>query len=152
MNEMPDPKSRDDWTLPALREFFNRLIEEHDRRYESRFRSQEESVKAALAAVKEATDKQEANNERWRQNSNEWRAAMQDRENKFPTRMEMEGKFQSLFEKVDAIEQSISKEEGGINQAAISRSNLQYLIMAIMAGMSLINGAIGLLLYLIFRR
>lgn len=44
---------------------------------------QEKAVSAALAAQEKATDKYEREVERWRANSNEWRAAMDDRENKF---------------------------------------------------------------------
>ena len=55
-----------------LRQHFEALLEETDKRYNQRFEAQEKAVSAA-----------EANSEKWRNNANEWRESMLDRERQF---------------------------------------------------------------------
>lgn len=63
----------------SLKEYFERILEEKDK-----------ALNAALASAKEQVAVAEKNAEKWRDNANEWRAAMQDRENKFMPRAEFD--------------------------------------------------------------
>ena len=55
---------------------------------DQRFLDNQKAVDAALAAAKEAVDKAEAQDVRWREQANEWRGAFSDRERDFLTRRE----------------------------------------------------------------
>lgn len=55
-----------------LREHFETLLAEQEKRYAQRFDAQEKAIAVA-----------EANAEKWRANANEWRQAMTDRERNF---------------------------------------------------------------------
>jgi len=66
------------WTIGALKEHIEKILEEKDK-----------ALKAALAEAKEAVKVAEINAEKWRQSSNEWRSAMNDRERNFVTRREV---------------------------------------------------------------
>lgn len=67
---MPDPCTRNE--LVSLREHFERLLQEHEKRDDLQHES-DEKARAVL----------ERQAEHWRQNANEWRAAMDDRERNF---------------------------------------------------------------------
>ena len=43
-------KNGQSWTLTTLKEYFEVLLREHDRRFEQRFQAQENALKTALAA------------------------------------------------------------------------------------------------------
>lgn len=73
-------------TEVQLKEYFEALLEERDKRYEQRFIAQEKAVVAALASADKANMLAESNAEKWRTNANEWRSAMTDRERNFLSR------------------------------------------------------------------
>lgn len=75
---MPESGRSEDWTLSTQHEYFLRLLEELDKRYEQRFTSQERAILAALAAVKEATEKAEQSNDKRFDSTNEWRRTVSD--------------------------------------------------------------------------
>lgn len=102
------------WSVDTLKDYMERLVHEHDRRFEQRFSAQEKAVEAALnaaslavekalASAEKATTKYEADVERWRQANNEWRAAMLDRETKFLTNDAYHAAHTSLVAKVDDL-------------------------------------------------
>lgn len=72
----------------SLKEHFDRVIEELDKRHCKAMESHVAAVSLAFDAAKEAVAKAEENAERWRLNANEWRGAMTDRERSFIPRLE----------------------------------------------------------------
>jgi hypothetical protein len=76
----------DEWSVDNLRQHFDALRAEEERRYEQRFLAQERAVAAALANAEKTADRLEDQAAAWRANANEWRAAMTDREQRFVTR------------------------------------------------------------------
>lgn len=89
----------DGWTISTTKAYIEKLLAEQDRRYEQRFKAQEEAVKMALDANKEAVLKAEANTAKWQQNANEWRAAMSDKDKLLVTRNE----HNLLSDRIDAV-------------------------------------------------
>lgn len=87
----------------TLKEHFEKLLEEQDKRHELAFRLNKEATALALSAAKEAVSVAETNSEKWRANSNEWRAAMTDRERNFMPRAEAEALGKALAEKIQAL-------------------------------------------------
>jgi len=94
-------KGTSGWTIETLYVHFTSLMEEH-----------EKAVKAALAAAETAVNKAEYNSEKWRDSANEWRQAMDDREVKFLPRTEYTGAHQALIERIGALENRVTKNEG----------------------------------------
>ncbi len=70
-------------TEVQLKEYFEKLLDAADKRYDQRFNAQEKAVNSALAAAEKAVAVAETNAEKWRTNANEWRSAMNDRERNF---------------------------------------------------------------------
>ena len=89
------------WTIETLYVHFVALMAEH-----------EKAVKAALAAADTAVNKAEYNSEKWRDSANEWRQAMDDREIKFLPRTEYQGAHQALIDRIGALENRVTKNEG----------------------------------------
>lgn len=129
------------WTFGTLYAHLNRLIHETDRRYEERFEGQEKAVAAALAAQEKAVaaalaaaalavDKAEANSEKWRANANEWRGAMDDREEKFMDKGETEARLTAMDRQLGDLKRSRDTSEGRIG--------------GLSAGWGYLVGAIGL--------
>lgn len=77
------------------------------------------AVSAALAAAEKAVAIAEANAEKWRDNANEWRGAMQDREQKFALRDAMEAAIGNLAATVIAGDTALSTQ---INDLKATRS------------------------------
>ncbi len=91
------------WTTDTLKAYCERLLDEHDRRYEQRFISQQSAVQDALRAASIAVDKAEATAEKWRQNANEWRGTLSDRDRLLIPRIEAEQRLHALDEKINSI-------------------------------------------------
>jgi len=73
-----------------------KLLTEHDRRQDQRFRSMDEKTTLALASSEKAVTKAEIAQEKRFDNTNEWRAAMQDRDKNQMPRAEIEQRFAAL--------------------------------------------------------
>lgn len=110
---MPSP----DRDVVTLRELFERVMDERDRLYDTRFSASKTAVDAALAAQEKATNaafaasekailKADANAEKWRENANEWRASMLDREVKFASRPEMDAEMKALRAEIAGLRES----------------------------------------------
>lgn len=95
------------WSLDTLKDYIERLLHEYDRRLEQRFIAQEKAVTAALTAAKEATDKYEADVERWRIANNEWRQAMLDREQQFVSTTTFDAQMTSRNQRFDDLDKKI---------------------------------------------
>lgn len=100
------------WSTDTLKTYVERLFEEHDKRYEQRFISQQQNLKDALASSNMAVDKAEVIAEKWRQNANEWRAAMSDRDRAYLTKEAADIKFASIDKALDDAKQSRIRIEG----------------------------------------
>jgi hypothetical protein len=91
----------------SLKEHFEDLLKEIDKRYEQRFSSQDLATKSALAAAAElarekerAVMKAEENAEKWRNQANEWRGAMNDKDRFLATKESVK----TLEGKIDVLE------------------------------------------------
>jgi hypothetical protein len=94
-------KGTSGWTIETIYVHFTALMQEH-----------EKAVKAALAAADTAVNKAEYNSEKWRDSANEWRQAMDDREVKFMPRTEYTSAHQALIDRIGALENRVTKNEG----------------------------------------
>jgi len=113
------------WTLETLYIHFNALMLD-----------QKEAVRAALASAETAVNKAEYNSEKWRDSANEWRQAMDDREVKFLPRTEYSSAHQALIDRIGALENRVTKNEGtgqGLKQG------WGYLIAAVALVMTLLG-------------
>lgn len=113
----------------TLREFIERVMDERDRLYDTRFAASKTAVDAALAAQEKATNaaflasekaitKADANAEKWRENANEWRASMLDREVKFASRPEMEAEMKGMRAELSSLKESRDKGDGRASGSA----------------------------------
>lgn len=97
------------WTLEALKEHFQALMVESDRRNQQRFEGQEKAVGAALQAAKEAVEKAEAAANKRFDSVNEFRQQLSDQAASFMPRREAEQRLGVL--ETQANRQS-GKEDG----------------------------------------
>jgi hypothetical protein len=92
----------------SLKEHFEKLLCEMDKRYCQRFEAQQAAVSAALTSSSAAVDKAEINAEKWRNNANEWRGAMNDKDKKVAETMmgrtEYRAEHENLMRRVDNLE------------------------------------------------
>jgi hypothetical protein len=99
------------WTIDSLREHYDVLLAQLDRRYEQRFEAQEKAVdaalasaekavSAALAAQEKAVDKAERADEKRFESVNEFRAQLSDQAGSFLPRAEADVRFTSINEKI----------------------------------------------------
>jgi len=72
------------------------VMDERDRRYESRFTAMDEKTSLALNSSEKAVTKAEVAQEKRFDNTNEWRAAMQDRDRNQMPRVEIEQRFSAM--------------------------------------------------------
>jgi hypothetical protein len=106
-----------------VREFIERVMDERDRLYDTRFAASKTAVDAALAAQEKATNaaflasekaitKADVNAEKWRENANEWRASMLDREIKFASKAEMEAELKAIRSEISGLRESRAQSAG----------------------------------------
>lgn len=136
------------WSTDTLKDYFERLVHDADRRYEQRFVAQEKAVEAALEASALATSKAEQDNQRWRDAANEWRDAMNDREVRFMPRNEAAaelGNFaKQLEEHVKARAFLIDSLQKQISELQTWRASTEGKSTGLSAGWGYLVGAIGL--------
>lgn len=98
----------------GLRVYLERIIDERDQRYEDRFKAQEahltfaleaakELTGAAFSAAKEAVAKSEIAQSAYNQRSNEFRQSLDDQNKIQMPRVEADGKFKTLDDKVEEV-------------------------------------------------
>ena len=91
------------------RAYFEKFLNERDRRLSERFEAQDKAVNAALTAAKEAVDKAEKAQERRLDLLNEFRSQSQDEQARFATREFVD----TLSEKQKHIENSVARMQVG---------------------------------------
>jgi hypothetical protein len=107
----------------SLKEYLEALIKEVDRHHQQRADQQDKAVAAALASAEKAVDaalaaqetavnKAEEHGELWRASANEWRAAMNDREDKFASAAMLNALEQRVRENSDRIRTIEAHKEG----------------------------------------
>lgn len=102
----------DEWSVNTLKLYLEALINENDRRYEQRFVSQQREVGLALAAVKEASSKEETATEKRFEGVNEFRAALSDQQRTLMPRAESELLIKSLDERITRMAFTLSEKKG----------------------------------------
>lgn len=88
-------------------------LKEH---FDERLKSLEKMFTAGMASAERAVEIFEKSAEKWRLNANEWRAAMDDRESRFATKVETA----NLTSDIDELKARVDRAEGrssGINAA-----------------------------------
>ena len=111
MDESKVDKASGDWTINALREYFERALKDADTRYEQRFNDQKE----AIVKAEEAT-------ERRFEGVNEFRQTLGDQAASFATRMEVNQQMLAVNEKVDLVTSRMDRldgRSGGNNQTIL---------------------------------
>ena len=101
MEESKIDKSRGDWSIDALREYFERILKESDRRYEQRFEDQKE----AIVKAEEAT-------ERRFEGVNEFRQTLSDQAATFVSRTEVLQQYRAINDKVDLVTSRMDRLDG----------------------------------------
>jgi hypothetical protein len=127
----------------GLREHFEDILCEIDKRYEQRFCAQEQAVKAALNSAQMAVDKAEVNVKAWQAASNEWRGAMTDKEKLQVSRNEWALTHSNLEKRVNELESYKDTMTGKADQASVSKANL---FAGIAVGISILSFIIQTLL------
>lgn len=90
----------------------NRLLAEIDKRYAQQFTAQEKAVGAALAAAEKAVAVAEQNSDKWRTNANEWRGAMDDREDRFVQKEHLNPMLAGLQKEVNELKNYTNQATG----------------------------------------
>src|SRR5687767_13157468 len=117
MPESPQEERRSgQWTLDSLRQHFETLLDERDRRYAEIAEAKEKALAAALAAAKEAVQKAENAAEKRFESVNEFRAQLNDQQRTFIPRSEVEVLNKGFSDRISA-------EVKGINERVASEVN-----------------------------
>jgi phosphopantetheinyl transferase (holo-ACP synthase) len=96
----------------SIREYVERIMAEADLRYQQRFDAQQEGLKQALSAAKEAVVKAETSTDERFRNTNEWRQTYDDLASKKLGRDEYESAHKVLEDKIASLEKRINLSEG----------------------------------------
>ncbi len=128
-------------------ESLERFYEERDRRYEDRFKAQDEKTTLALTASKEAIGKAETATEKRFDAVNEFRGTLSDQAAHLLPRAEADVKFGNFDEKIESLKKEIqglresrSAGEGNDVQAQRDRAQSNWTterLVAIVAGAAL---------------
>jgi hypothetical protein len=137
-----------DWSIDSLKELFDRLICEHDRRYEQRFISQEVAVAKAEAAQREYNIR-----------SNEFRQALDDQNKNMLPRVEADQRFGSMRELVDKQGELInqllrgsSHTVGGSEALSKARTQANWLIgLSVMVAVNMLGLIVALVMFFMGR-
>lgn len=92
---------RDEWTFMTLKDYFERIIKEHDRLYDERFESQTEALTRTGTAI-----------DRRFESVNEFRGQLSDQARTFMTRDEATQRIDSLAEKIDILSRIAERRSG----------------------------------------
>jgi uncharacterized protein with HEPN domain len=80
------------------------LTNERDHRYTERDVANKDAVKAALTAVKEASEKTETALKEYKMSANEWRDAMKDLVARMPTAVDVDRRFDAATDRIVKLE------------------------------------------------
>jgi|SRR6185369_100757 len=104
----------------SLKEHFEDLLEEADKRYQQRFNDTKIAVDAALAAAEKAVTKAEMAAEKRFESVNEFRNTLSDQQRTLMPRAETEALFKVVEDKITVITSNQTRSDGkgvGIAQA-----------------------------------
>lgn len=108
------------WTLDTLNIHLDQMINLNDRRYEERFKSQEDHTALALAAAREAVAKAETSSDKRFDSVNEFRKTLSDQTATFIPRSEALALLAGQADKIDGLQSRLDKLEGrGAGGAAL---------------------------------
>jgi hypothetical protein len=121
------------------------FLEERDRRYEDRFKAQDEKTTLALTASKEAITKAETATEKRFDAVNEFRGTLSDQAATLLPRLEAVTKFEAYDEKIESLKKEIGmlredrSKSGGRQEVVVERrARSEWIIgLFIMAGLAL---------------
>src|SRR6185369_7258440 len=102
------------WTVETLKAHYDQRFIAQEQAVKDALTAQKEAA-AALAASEKAVAVAETNAEKWRASANEWRGAMNDRERTLMPRTEAEQASRSNTEKITFLASRIDKNEGRTN-------------------------------------
>lgn len=100
------------WDTENLKEYFEKVLDEHELRYSQRFESSTVAVNAALAAAKEAVIKAENATEKRFASVNEFRNTLSDQQRTLMPRTEVELLNKGLNDRIVILE-NISTQDAG---------------------------------------
>lgn len=101
------------WCLSVpLKEHFEKLLAEKDRRDQQRFDASTSAIDFALNAAKEAVTKAESANERRFESVNEFRATLSDQAGTFISRLEFESMRDTTSERIRELTARVDRTEG----------------------------------------
>jgi hypothetical protein len=116
------------WTVEILRQHFDELLAERDRRYHELFALHSLSQDASMTAARDAVTKAETATERRFESVNEFRSQLSDQARTFLPRPEYETRHESLISRIVEMERRMERAEGrGLGSAQM----VSYVVAAI---------------------
>jgi hypothetical protein len=97
------------WTIPALKEYFDSMLDQRFQSTETAVRKAEEKLEQRFQAMQMAVTKAEAATEKRFEGVNEFRMQLSDQSRTFMPRTEFENIHKNLNEKVDSIIKKVEK-------------------------------------------
>jgi len=131
---MPDANKGNFWTVETLKEHFEQRFVDQEKAVSAALAAAEKAVAAALAAAEKAREQAADDAKLWRASANEWRAAMNDREQKFAMKPEVEGSFKAVEAEIRSLRETRAEGVGG-------KALIALLVMLIVGA----SAAVGLL-------
>lgn len=125
-----------------IKEHFEALLLEMDKRYNQRFDAQEKAVTSALTAAKEAVGKAETAAEKRFDSVNEFRGQQSDIVATFMPRKEHESEMRTAMGKIDDLQRRLDRNEGrstGLGQGwgyVVGAAGLVAALVAIFVGIN----------------
>lgn len=95
-----------------LKDYFETMIAEADKRYQQRFDAQSKAISDALQAAEKAVSKAEVATEKRFESVNEFRKTLSDQTITLMPRAEASTRFDAMSEKIDQLQRRIDKSEG----------------------------------------
>jgi len=147
-----DTRPTSDWTVTTLKEHFDALLAENDRRYQQRAVTQEQAIKdaltaqkeaiaAALAAADRAVAKAEGAAEKRFEGVNEFRGQLADQQRTLMPRQEADAEFRAIRGEMNA---SISAINDKLSEMAERMNRSEGRSTGLNAGWIYLIGGIGL--------
>ena len=134
------------WTIDALLQYFNSILETRDQKYEQQFKHQQEAVSAALQSSEKAISKAENSNEKRFESVNEFRAVLSDQQRMLMTRSEYEVNHRNL---ITMFESSIAAINEKVNNITINLEKHESTGTGSKNALGIMAGAFGLILTII---
>ena len=121
--------------LPTLREYLEHiikslrdLIDERDRRYEERDKSNKDAVKLAFTAMDKASESTAEALKEYKATANEWRATLSDFTAKAASKDDVDRRFDELSKQIASLRESRSAFGGGVAAENVARNTKHWVI------------------------